>query len=250
MSIVSTPAILLRSFPYSETSAILKFYTRTMGVTGVMARGARRRQSKGHGALPTFSEGTLTLYVKGNRDLQTFKDFAPAVPRGALASDLTRFAGAAVLAEVVLRHAGEEGNPQLYDRLAGALQRLACGGDDPVGDVLAETWGIVDALGYRPELDGCVSCGRELGSAEMGRFDFGAGGIRCGDCMLDDVGPRLGVGAREQLAALVSGTVPERIRRPRAHVKLLNDFVTYHISEGRPLQSFAFLIDLVPRGNA
>jgi len=155
-----------------------------------------------------------------------------------------------VLAEVVLRHAGQEGNPNLYDRLAGALRRLAGGGDDPVGEVLAEAWGIVDALGYRPEVGGCVSCGRVLDGAEMGRFDFSAGGIRCDDCMRDDGGPRLGVGARAQLAALVSGTVPSPLRRPRAHVKLLNDFVTYHISEGRPLQSFAFLIDLIPRGHA
>ena len=250
MPVVSTPAILLRSFPYGETSTILKFYTRTMGVTGVMARGARHRQSKGQGALSTFTEGTLTLYVKDNRDLQTFKDFAPDAARGALASDLTRFAGAAVLAEVVLRHAGQERNPHLYDRLAGALQRLADGGDDPVGEVLAEAWGVVAALGYRPQLEGCVSCGRELDNAEMGRFDHGAGGIRCDACILDDGAPRLGVGARAQLAALVSGTVPSPMRRPRAHVKLLNDFVTYHISDGRPLPSFAFLIDLVPRGNA
>ena len=65
MSLVSTPAILLRSFPYSETSTVLKFYSLELGVTGVMAKGARRSQSKGRSALATFSEGVLT--VKGEK---------------------------------------------------------------------------------------------------------------------------------------------------------------------------------------
>jgi DNA repair protein RecO len=251
MSLVSTPAILLRSFAYGETSTILKFYTRDLGVTGVMARGVRGKQSRGQGSIGTFAEGVLSLYVKANRELQTLKEFAPTDGRRQLASDVTRFAAASVLAEVVLRHAGEEGNPRLYHRLAEALDRLGeTGRDHAVVDFLAEAWGIVDGLGYRPELAHCVACGRLLADDEMGRFDFSAGGIRCGDCGAEGAGPRIGSGARAQLYALVEGKRPPGFRRARAHVKLLNDFVTYHVSEGRPLQSMAFLFDLLSRTDA
>ena len=251
MTIVSTPAILLRSFPYSESSTILKFYTQEMGVTGVMARGIRSRQSRGQAALGTFSEGLLTLYVKGNRDLQTLKDFATTDARRTLAADVTRFAAASVLGEIVLRHAGAEGNPSLYAQLAGALNRLSAGQtQEPVGEFLAEAWGLVDALGYRPELAVCASCGRLLDEDEMGRFVFAAGGVRCSNCAEASGGPRIGGGGRAQLAGMLEGQVPETLIKPRAHVKLLNDFVTYHVSDGKRLQSFAFLSDLLPDGNA
>lgn len=251
MSLVTTPAILLRSFPYSETSTILRFYTRDLGVAGAMARGARSRQSKGQGALGTFSEGALTLYVKGSRDLQTLKEFTETSSRRSLAGDVLRFAGASVLGEIVLRHAGEEQNPFLFKRLSSALDRLTdVRAVDPVAQFLAEAWGLVDALGYRPELSECVSCGRELDDAEMGRFDFSAGGVRCAACAEPTGGPRIGVGGRDQLAVLIDGRMPETLGRPRAHVKLLNDFVTYHVSDGKPLTSIGFFSDLLSAPHA
>ena len=76
MSVVSTPAVLLRSFNYSETSRVLRLYTKDLGLVSVMAKGVRRRGARGHGALDTFSRGELTAYVRPTRDLQTFKEFA------------------------------------------------------------------------------------------------------------------------------------------------------------------------------
>lgn len=246
MSLVTTPAILLRAFPYSESSTILKFYARDLGVVGVMARGVRSRQSRGQAAMSTFSEGLLSVYMKETRDLQTLRDFAPTLPRRELAGDVIRFAAASVLGELVLRHAGAEGNPALYERLGRALDGLSAEhGPDPMGAFLTQAWGLVDALGYRPELDVCGACGRGLGPDEMGRFDFAAGGLRCPDCQEAAGGPRIGGGARAQLAGMLRGRVPETLRRPRAQVKLLHDFVTYHVSDGRPLQSFTFIADLL-----
>jgi DNA repair protein RecO (recombination protein O) len=251
MSLVTTQAILLRAFPYSESSTILRFYTRDLGVVGVMARGARSRQSRGQGGLDTFAQGDLTLYHRSNRDLQTLREFTPVSPRRELATDLVRFGAASVLGEVVLRHAGEEGNSDLFHRLSGALDRLAQpSGADAVGGFLAEGWCLVEALGYRPELAACVTCGRLLTRDEVGRFDFSAGGIRCAECGGDAGGPRIGAGARAQLEALLDGQVPAPLTRPRAHVKLLSDFVTYHVSEGRPLQSFGFFFDLLQGSHA
>lgn len=251
MTLVSTPAILLRAFPYSESSTILKFYARDLGVTGVMARGVRSRQSRGQAPLDTFAEGLLTIYVKESRDLQTFKDFAATKLRRSLAADVTRFAAASVLGELVLRHAGAEGNAPLYGCLAGALDRMTVGErGDPVAEFLAEAWALVDSLGYRPELTGCTACGRPMEPQEMGRFDFAAGGVRCADCDEGRTGPRIGGGARAQLTDLLDGRVPDPLHRPRAQVKLLNDFVTYHVSDGRPLQSFAFFSDLIRRTHA
>lgn len=246
MAVVSTPAIPLRRFPYGETSLILRFYSRDLGVVGVMAKGARKRSSRGSGIPETFTLGVLTVYVKETRGLQTMKDFAPEKPRRGMGRDVLRFAGASVLGDVVLRHAGEEASPALFARLDGALDRI---GEAErarlLGRILAEGWGLVGALGYRPVLEVCVSCGEALEEDAMGRFDFGAGGIRCPRCSGDGGGPRVGTTARDQLRGLLDGRIVADLRRPRAHVRLLSDFVTYHVSGARPLDSFRVLLDLV-----
>lgn len=246
MAVVSTPAIPLRRFPYGETSLILRFYARELGVVGVMAKGARKRGSRGTGVPETFARGVLTVYVKETRGLQTMKDFAPEKPRRRMGRDVLRFAGASVLGEVVMRHAGEEGNPGLFERLDRSLDRIEeAERDGLLARVLAEGWGLVGALGYRPVLDACVECGETLEEEAMGRFDFGAGGIRCPGCSEEGGGPRIGPAARGQLHALLDGKAVDGLRRPRAHLRLLSDFVTYHVSGSRPLDSFRVLLDLV-----
>ena len=57
MSVVSTPAVLLRSFNYSETSRVLRLYTKDLGLVSVMAKGIRRAGAHGQGGIDTFSRG-------------------------------------------------------------------------------------------------------------------------------------------------------------------------------------------------
>ncbi|MFW6206830.1 MAG: DNA repair protein RecO [Gemmatimonadota bacterium] len=246
MAVVSTPAVVLRSFAYGETSLIFRFYTEELGLVGAMAKGARTRGSKGGGAPATFARGVLTAYVKAGRELHTMKDFAPERVRRSLARDPVRFAAAAVMGEIVLRHSGEEGSPGLFRVLNHGLDRLESVEDDAViPELLTRAWAVVGEMGYLPGLARCVRCGEPLESDEMARFDLAAGGVRCSRCVEDHRGRRLGPGAREQLRALVKGREVDDLRRPRAHLRLLHDFVSYHLTEGRRLDSFRILFELV-----
>jgi DNA repair protein RecO (recombination protein O) len=246
MSLLTTPAVLLRAHPYSESSRILRFYTRDAGVVGVLARGVRRSAGRSGQGLASFVGGLLTMHVKPTRDLQTFQDFTPSAPRRGIGASPLRLGGASVVAELVLRHAGEEPNPPLFEALQGALDRIDAAADDALLEVvLSESWRIVSALGYHPTIDACVRCGQLLADVEMSRFDFAAGGLRCPSC--GDAGPRVGPGAREQLRALMAGEkLAEPLGKPRAHLQLLSDFITYHVSGTRPLDSFAFLAQVLP----
>lgn len=239
MSVVSTPAVLLRSFNYGETSRILRLYTKDLGLVSVMAKGVRRASARGQAGLDTFSRGELTAYVRQTRDLQTFKEFAVEEAGAGLGKDVLRFAGASVLAEIVLLHAGSDRNPRVFERLTQALRRIEA---EPrpriIGAVLAEGWTLVTALGYEPQIELCVQCGKGLGASEVSRFDFSAGGVLCSDCALDHSGPRVGPGARQQLVTLLQGIVPDDLGKPRAHLRLLHDFVVYHISGTSPLKAF------------
>ena len=251
MSVVTTRSILLRAHPYSETSQVLRFYSRDIGVLAVLAKGVRKTGGRHGGSLSTMAEGDLTVHVKESRELQTFKDFSPIKSRRGLASDPKRFAGAAVLGELVLQHAGSDGNPGLYSCLARGLDNLETVGPEGfLTALLLEIWTLIGEMGYTPSIRRCVACGNELEPEEMGRFDFPEGGIRCPRCLTKTLGPRLGPRAREQLANLLERSLAGELIRPRAHLRLASDFITYHISGGMPLRSMGVLEKLIPKDHA
>jgi len=243
---VGTRAVLLRAHAYGETSRILRFYTDSFGLLSVMARGVRGRSGKGGMTLATFATGELTAFVQRNRELQTMKDFACTHARSRLGSGVIRFAGASAVAELVVAHADQEPNRQLFDALEGALDDLEELPDHRVVTAsLAGAWSVVEALGFAPELEGCTRCGRALSDDEVGRFDLAAGGVSCERCGRDGAGPRVGPIARDQLRRLVSGTSDPPVTHARRHLALLSDFVTFHVAQ-KPLRSLRFLGDLLP----
>ena len=258
MSVVTTPAVLLRSFNYSETSRILRLYTLDLGLVGVMAKGIRKGGAQGRGGLETFSQGDLTLYIRPTRDLQTFKEFALRASGKGLGRDVLRFAAASLLAELVLVHAGSEPSPEVFGRLTAGLSRIEeVERNDVVAALLNEGWMLVAALGYQPQLDPCVHCGTSLLDSDLGRFDFGAGGVRCSSCAVEIAGPMIGPGARKQLGALIQGSTEAAITKPKAHLQLLHDFTVYHVSDSKALQSLRFLasvehldVDMAPGTSA
>lgn len=246
MGVITTSAILLRSFNYSETSKVLRFFTRDHGVMAVMAKGSRKSHGRYGGSIETFVTGELTAYVRPTRDLQTLKDFSATRPRRPLAAHVLRFAGASILAEVALEHSGEGPAPEIFERLNHGLDAVEVV-DEPelLATLLREVWGLVADLGYHPVLDPCVQCGRALEAGEMGRFDFGGGGVRCAQCAEDGSGPRLGPNARRQLRQMLDADPSVQVSHPRAHLRLLENFVTYHLAGSRPLRTFKFLADLL-----
>jgi DNA repair protein RecO (recombination protein O) len=252
MSLVTTPAVLLRSYAYSDSSRILRFFTRDAGLVGVLARGVRKSGALGGSGLESYAGGDLMFYARSTRELQTLKEFTARRPRRGLGRDALRLGGAALMAELVLKHAGEESNEPLFARVEESLDRIeACPEAQLIAVVLSGAWGIVHALGYAPILESCVHCGGGLEGEETGRFDLLAGGVVCAGCAPHIAGPRVGPGARQQLRALVMGeALPSPLLRPRAHLQLLSDFVTHHVSGDRPLEAFSFLARLLPEDHA
>jgi len=242
MATLATPAILLPSHPSSEITRALRFYTRELGLLGVMARGVQRGASRGRGAPGTFAEGLAVVAVRESRELQSLVDFSSARVRFGLAGDFRRLAGASVAAELVLRHAGQEPHAELFDALSGGLDRIERSVPaDVTGEVLALCWKMVQVLGFGPELSCCTTCGRSLEDGEMGWFDLAGGGLRGPECPAPEGSRRIGPVARTQLLSLLRGDAPAGLLKPRAHVSLLDDFTTIHMLGGHRLGSFRFL---------
>ena len=246
MAAVSTPAVLLRGYDYSESSRILRFYTLEHGLLSVMARGVRGRSGKGAASLTSFASGELTAWVRPQRDLHTMKDFACGRTRSGLGRDVIRFAGASCLVELVLSHAEQESQPGLFAAVEDRLDLLDRVPTESVpGAILAGLWVVTEAFGFAPQTNPCVRCGQPLGAADVGRFDFAAGGVRCPRCAEGAAGPRIGPGARSQLERLIAGEVPPDLTHVRQHLGLVADFISYHTA-AKPLKSLQFLARALP----
>lgn len=237
--IVTTRTIVLQTYPYSDTSKILRLMTLDHGPRSAIAKGARRPKSRFGGLIEPFAEGHATLYLKEGRDLHTLSDFDLIRERQGLGVDLLRFAGASVLCELVMRLAPEHRDDRLFGALVRGLDALIEADPGRAGAVaLREIWRLVGVLGFAPELRRCAGCGRTVEDGAGARFDHAAGGLRCTAC--GGEGVRLEGDELRTLRRLAGGDVPPEAASARQR-RLLTDFIRYHLAEGTRLRSLAFL---------
>jgi DNA repair protein RecO (recombination protein O) len=240
VALVPTDAIVLQTFPYGDTSRIVRLLTRAAGVHSAIAKGATRPRSR-FALMEPFAEGVASLYLRPGRDLQTLGGFDLTRSRQALGRDLLSFGGASLVAELVMRTASEEAQPALYDAVAHGLDALMAAAPDAVEvAALAATWHVVATLGFAPELDRCTMCGNAVASAADATFDYAAGGIRCDDCSAGLPGRTIPAHARRAIAAFADGrAAPATVTE--GHWRLLGRYLEHHLLEGTPLRSLQFL---------
>lgn len=237
MPLVSTPAVVLQAFPYSESSKILRLLTPHHGVCSVMAKGAQRPKSRFGGLLETFTEGQAEIFFKEGRDLHTLSGFDLTRSRQVLGHDLTAFAGGSLLAELVLRFGTSEAQPELFRLVSTALNRLTEA--DPAlrqEVVIADAWLLIAFLGFRPQMDACVSCGEALQRNLDARFDVEGGGVACLRCR--PAGRLFDAASRAELRAMVEGeAVTRSFTNPALQRALLRVFLTSHLTRDHALRS-------------
>lgn len=236
---------MLQAFAFSETSKILRLFTRDHGLRSVIAKGALRPRSRFGGLLEPFSGGTAQFRVKPGVDLHTLAGWDLVRSRQALGRDLVAFAGASLLAEIVLRAGTEEAQPLVYQRLCDALDGLVqAAPSERETVVIASAWQLVSLLGFAPQTDHCVSCGRWIGPAEDARFDAHAGGVACPECRPSR--RVLRAGPRQTLASMLAR--PDwtgEMGEPAVQRTLLRTFVDAQLGTERPLRSMELFLEQV-----
>ncbi|HEX6132943.1 MAG TPA: DNA repair protein RecO C-terminal domain-containing protein, partial [Longimicrobiales bacterium] len=127
------------------------------------------------------------------------------------------------------------------EAVSAGLDRLARVDTESVEvNVLAVTWHIIAELGFTPELDACIVCGRAVDSRLDAMFDYAAGGLRCDACAAGLPGRRIPARARAALADFSRGE-PAQVGATEGHWRLLSRYLEHHLLEGTPLRSLHFL---------
>src|ERR1041385_4849914 len=154
---VVTPAIVLATLRYGETSKIARLATRDLGIQSAIAKGASRPKSRFGAALHLLTEGQAGIYPSRSSDLHTLAQFESHHGRIGLAERMDRFAAASLLSVLMLRFAPAGPHPESYDLFRDALQLLEAApaaAVEPLG--LRALWRLVAVLGFAPALTTCA----------------------------------------------------------------------------------------------
>jgi DNA repair protein RecO (recombination protein O) len=244
---ISTPAIILATIRYGETSKIARLATRDLGVQSAIAKGALRPRSKFGTALHLLSEGHATLYPARSGDLHTLAQFDVRHVRTGLGERMDRFSAASLLSELMLRFAPANPHPESYDLFRDALAILEAApaaAVEPLG--LRALWRLVAALGFAPALSLCARDGAPVPEGGPACFSPQDGGVLCARCSRGTVGASLSAADREDLAAFLDpAAAPPSLdeRHLAAHRRLLERYIRYHLAEGAALPALEFWVN-------
>jgi DNA repair protein RecO (recombination protein O) len=172
-------AVVLKHIEYGEADRILTLFSLEQGKLSAIAKGVRKMKSQKAGHLMPFTQ--VALFLAKGRNLDVVSQAQAMQTFEGIRADLKRTALAAYAVELVDRFTYEEGeHRQLYKLLVDTLARLD---QETYPETAVHYYEIhlMNALGFKPELQRCVSCAREL-QPEDQFFSARLGGALCPSC--------------------------------------------------------------------
>lgn len=179
MALRESEAIVLRTYPFREADLLVTFFTRAEGKVRGVARSAKKSKRRFGGALEPLT------YVRAFYDVRERQELARLdaceVLESPMASEVS-YARA-----VALGHIAElldellpdrEANDAIF-RLTLSVLHVLTGPEVWMPVTYFELW-LTRLVGFLPELDECVVCGRNLNGSRA-YFHALADGLMCGD---------------------------------------------------------------------
>lgn len=242
MPLYQAEGIVLRTRNLGEADKICVIYSREEGKFSAVARGARRPKSRLLSVSQPFTHARYLLYR--GRSLDTVRQGEIIDSFRSVRENLMRMAIASYAAELVDVSVDERQPSALLFETIVSAWTLFANASDPVTALLWFELKLLDQLGYRPELEACVSCGKR--NAEELTFSPREGGILCPACKKKDltakrISPRSVAQMRHLLNAPGKGFQVLRLSADDHHQirSLLNVYFDYFFE--RPLKSRSFL---------
>ncbi len=218
-----TDALVLRVYPWSETSCIASIYTRGFGKLSVLAKGARRPKSPFEAALDLLSICRVVFIPKSGDALDLLTEAKLVRRYRAGSSDLLRLYSGYYVAELLdrLTDKGDE-QPELFELAEATLLELAKPEVELRAIVLRFELQMLRMVGHLPTWRMCAQCGEQVPAGENATFGLLASGVLCDRC-------RPGSRHMIQLPDSVRETL-EKFSEPTWQEIPLSDYPTSHRS--------------------
>ena len=182
MKLVTTDAIVLRSYNLAEADRIVVCLTRSVGLVRAVAKGARRMKSRFGAALEPFTLIRLSFHERENRDLMAISNAEILKSQFAMAAQPETAEVLAYISEMVSAFAPpHEANERLFRMVVACVDALH---ESPVSASVVlryfEVW-LLRLAGMFPDVRNCAGCGSAV-SAEIAVYLDSDGVIRCETC--------------------------------------------------------------------
>jgi DNA repair protein RecO (recombination protein O) len=251
MSAEKTKALVLKEFPYQESSSILYLFSENHGLIHGIAKGIRRNTKTRVYVERGFLIEAL-VYSKPHSELHTLGaisvvEYFPSVRTDLLKSALRDTAFETILSAITAPHI----HPELYSFFVKFLQHI----DQASGQVCYpfSLWlfyhRLSEHLGFGMSFTNCVGCGALL--TDTAFLSAGKGGLECDSCCtnghevqrippvirkyLHTGNPKPG-----HIRSLITPAVSKNVTR------LLSDYCRYHFESHHESKALAFLDGLTP----
>jgi DNA repair protein RecO (recombination protein O) len=179
--IVKDRSIVLRTYPYGDSSVVAVALTRSHGKVRFLVKGARRSKSALQGSLLTGIVSEVVFYFRPERGLQLLKEIETVGTYEAALDDLERLCLFQAGLEVVDRSVIErESDERSFDMLESYV-RLLPAAADPWALFYALEIGVLKLAGSFPTTASCAHCRRPLEN-ERFRIDAASGLVSCTAC--------------------------------------------------------------------
>lgn len=178
--------IILGKFDVAEADRIYTFYTQEEGKVRVLAKGVRKPQAKLAGFLEPITYGEI--FISKNQGRGSITGALTLNSFSAIKSNLeatTRvFYIFKILEKLITQQERDEKVFRLLLAYLETLEKLSSeNNEENIMDIttLGFLFKLLDGLGYKLEVEKCVSCGKKL-KPEDNFFSAGQGGVMCQDC--------------------------------------------------------------------
>ena len=168
--IIQTPAIVLKSFPYGETSIIARCFTKEKGKISIIVKGGRSKKSSKSAYFQPLSFIEIIYNYKPNRQLQVLSKASFCESWLNIIKDLRSVTLAMTILEITEKTLLEEDpHPRLFSILIEVLQNYDNGDLDPSLLFWYYECALLSHLGFCPNLDESEFPGLQLPNPNSGQ---------------------------------------------------------------------------------
>ncbi len=167
--IIHTPAIVLKSFPYGDTSIIARCFTKEKGKISLIVKGGRSKKSSKSAQFQPLSFIEIIYTHRPNRDLQVLSKANFCESWINILKDLRSVTLSMTILEITEKTLSEEDPyPKLFSILIDVLRNYNTGDIDPKLLFWYYECALLTHLGFRPNLDETSLPGLQLPNPNSG----------------------------------------------------------------------------------
>ncbi len=177
---IRVQGLVLHHYNYGEADRFVRLLTAERGKISALARGVRRMNSRKAGHLEPFTLASIQL-ARGLGGAWVIDQVSTIESFPQISGTLERTTQASYVTELTDRFALEEvENRPLFLLAVETIRRIASM-EDPFPALRFFDLRLLDLTGFRPDLQNCVICRREI-QAQNQFFSASLGGVVCPAC--------------------------------------------------------------------